>query len=50
MQDLVLKVREIRDGVNRAAETASHPTSFHVTSNLDLPEAEKTDTRLGDEA
>lgn len=50
IQDLALKVREIRDGVNQAAKTASHPTIFHEILNSDLPVAEKTDARLGDEA
>ncbi|KAE9974721.1 hypothetical protein EG328_003678 [Venturia inaequalis] len=49
-KDLGLKVREIRDGVNQAAEKASHPTIFHEILNSDLPDAEKTDARLGDEA
>ncbi|QDS72870.1 hypothetical protein FKW77_007434 [Venturia effusa] len=49
-KDLAMKVREIRDGINQAAKTASHPTIFHEILNSDLPEAEKTDARLGDEA
>lgn len=40
----------IRDGINQGYKTASHPTIFHELINSDLPEEEKTDARLGDEA
>jgi cytochrome P450 len=50
LQDLASKVREIRDGINQRHKEASHPTIFHEVLNSDLPDAEKTDARLGDEA
>lgn len=48
--DLAKKVREIRDGVNQGHKEAAHPTLFHELLLSDLPESEKTDARLGDEA
>jgi hypothetical protein len=44
-------VRQIRDGINTERKAMSHPTIFHeVLNNAELPEDEKTDARLGDEA
>lgn len=49
--DLARKVREIRDGVNQGHKDASHLTIFHeLLCNAELPEEEKSDARLGDEA
>jgi cytochrome P450 len=50
LQDLALKVEEIRTGMNEGHKHVSHPTIFHEVLNSDLPEAEKTNARLGDEA
>ena len=44
------RVREIRDGINQGHKAVSHPTIFHEVLNSSLPDAEKTDARLGDEA
>jgi cytochrome P450 len=44
-------VRHIRDGINKSHKAVSHPTIFHeVQNNDELPESEKSDARLGDEA
>lgn len=44
-------MRQIRDGINTEHKAVSHPTIFHeVLNNAELPEGEKTDARLGDEA
>lgn len=43
-------MEEIRKGINEAHKTVSHPTIFHELLNSDLPEEEKSDARLGDEA
>ncbi|KAF2094144.1 putative benzoate 4-monooxygenase cytochrome P450 [Rhizodiscina lignyota] len=48
--DLARKVKEIRDGINEGHKAVTHPTIFHELLNSDLPESEKSDTRLGDEA
>jgi cytochrome P450 len=50
VQDLGKKVQEIRGGINAGHKTALHPTIFHELLNSDLPESEKTNARLGDEA
>lgn len=49
-KDLARQVEEIRKGINEAHKTVSHPTIFHELLNSDLPEEEKSDARLGDEA
>ena len=50
-QDLGERVRQIRDGLNKGHQEVSHPTIFHeVLNNDELPESEKSDARLGDEA
>ena len=41
---------EIRKGINEAHKDANHPTIFHELLHSDLPEEEKSDARLGDEA
>ena len=44
-------MRQIREGLNTGHKAASHQTIFHeVLNNPELPESEKTDARLGDEA
>ncbi|PBP25265.1 hypothetical protein BUE80_DR003674 [Diplocarpon rosae] len=43
-------VREIRDGLNEAHKHVPHPTIFHELLYSDLPPAETSDARLGDEA
>lgn len=44
-------MRQIRDGINTGHKTVSHQTIFHeLLNNPELPESEKTDARLGDEA
>lgn len=49
--DLAGRIREIRDGINQGHKEVAHPTIFHELINSeDLPESEKTDARLGDEA
>ncbi len=51
LQDLAKRVRQIRDGLNKSYKAVSHPTIFHeVLNNDELPEIEKSDARLGDEA
>jgi cytochrome P450 len=50
VQDLGRKVSEIRNGINDAHKQVKHPTIFHELLNSNLPENEKTDARLGDEA
>ncbi|CZS92511.1 hypothetical protein WAI453_006722 [Rhynchosporium graminicola] len=47
---LAKQVREIRDGLNAAHKHVKHPTIFHELLYSDLPESEKSDARLGDEA
>ncbi|KAH6721507.1 cytochrome P450 family protein [Leptodontidium sp. MPI-SDFR-AT-0119] len=49
-KDMAKQVREIRDGLNEAHKHVDHPTIFHELLYSDLPEAEKSDARLGDEA
>ncbi|KAF1982274.1 cytochrome P450 [Aulographum hederae CBS 113979] len=49
-KDLGKRVGEIRAGINEGYKTASHPTIFHEVLNSDLPEHEKSDHRLGNEA
>ncbi|KAK3900297.1 Trichodiene oxygenase [Staphylotrichum tortipilum] len=50
-KDLATRVGHIRAGLNKSYRTASHPTIFHeLLHNPDLPESEKSDARLGDEA
>ncbi|KAK2743339.1 hypothetical protein FQN55_007274 [Onygenales sp. PD_40] len=49
-KDLGRRVNEIRNGVNDSHKKAQHPTIFHEVLNSDLPEDQKTDARLGDEA
>ncbi|KAJ2902593.1 hypothetical protein MKZ38_000354 [Zalerion maritima] len=48
--DLAKRIRKIREGINQGYKTAGHPTIFHELINSDLPEEEKSDMRLGDEA
>ena len=49
-QDLARRIREIREGRNTNYKDITHPTIFHELLNSDLPEEEKRDARLGDEA
>lgn len=49
-KDLAQQVKAIRDGINQGHKQAAHPTVFHELLNSDLPESQKTDARLGDEA
>lgn len=49
-KDLGRQVGEIRHGINDAHKHVSHPTIFHELLNSDLPQEEKSDARLGDEA
>lgn len=49
-KDLAKKVRAIRNGINQGHKEAAHPTVFHELLNSDLPDSQKTDARLGDEA
>ncbi|KAL2126994.1 hypothetical protein VTI74DRAFT_11498 [Chaetomium olivicolor] len=50
-KDLAVRVRQIRDGINKGHKTVSHPTIFHeLLNNGELPDSEKSDARLGDEA
>ena len=50
-KDLAKHIREIREGINQRHRDAVHPTIFHeLLLNANLPESEKTDARLGDEA
>ncbi|KAG4435065.1 hypothetical protein IFR05_009455 [Cadophora sp. M221] len=49
-KELARQVREIRDGLNDSHKHVDHPTIFHELLYSDLPEAEKSDARLGDEA
>ncbi|KAL2072092.1 hypothetical protein VTL71DRAFT_11435 [Oculimacula yallundae] len=49
-KSLAKQVREIRDGLNESYKHVNHPTIFHELLYSDLPEAEKSDARLGDEA
>lgn len=49
--DQSTQVSQIRTGMNAEHKSASHPTIFHeLLNNPELPEEEKSDTRLGDEA
>jgi cytochrome P450 len=43
-------VGEIRDEINQDHKIVSHPTIFSELLNSDLPDTEKTNARLGDEA
>jgi cytochrome P450 len=43
-------VAELRKGTNEAYKHVKHSTIFHELLNSDLPEEEKSDARLGDEA
>ena len=44
-------MRQIRDGINTEHKAVSHPTIFQeVLNNAELPEGEKTDAHLGNEA
>jgi cytochrome P450 len=47
---LARQVGEIRHGINDAHKHVDHPTIFHELLNSTLPEVEKSDARLGDEA
>ncbi|CRG88438.1 hypothetical protein PISL3812_05468 [Talaromyces islandicus] len=49
-KDLGRRVGEIRSGLNNQHAKVDHPTIFHELLNSDLPEEEKSDARLGDEA
>ncbi|SPO05572.1 related to cytochrome P450 CYP3/CYP5/CYP6/CYP9 subfamilies [Cephalotrichum gorgonifer] len=50
-KDLAAKVNEIRAGINGEHKSTSHPTIFHeLLNNTELPEEEKSNARLGDEA
>jgi cytochrome P450 len=49
-QDLGRRVGEIRDEINEDHKIVSHPTIFYELLNSDLPDSEKTNARLGDEA
>ncbi|KAK0646805.1 cytochrome P450 family protein [Cercophora newfieldiana] len=49
-KDLARRIREIREGRNTKHREAAHPTIFHELLGSDLPEEEKKDARLGDEA
>ncbi|KAF2452465.1 putative benzoate 4-monooxygenase cytochrome P450 [Lineolata rhizophorae] len=50
-KDLARKVDEIRRGINDGHKAVAHPTIFHeLLLNADLPEPEKSNARLGDEA
>ncbi|KAL2406813.1 Cytochrome P450 monooxygenase sdnE [Exophiala dermatitidis] len=48
--DLAEQVKQIREGTNAAYKEKGHATIFHELLNSNLPPAEKTDARLGDEA
>jgi cytochrome P450 len=44
-------VRQIREGINTGHKEVTHQTIFHeLLNNPELPDSEKTDARLGDEA
>ena len=49
-KDLARQVQDIRKGVNDGHKKVKHLTIFHELLNSDLPEEEKSDARLGDEA
>ncbi|KAL2019048.1 hypothetical protein VTK56DRAFT_10152 [Thermocarpiscus australiensis] len=51
-KDLAARVRQIRDGINAGHKAKSHATIFHALLHDDreLPDAENSDARLGDEA
>jgi cytochrome P450 len=49
-KDLAEEVRDIREGINLGHKQAVHKTIFHELLNSDLPDDQKTDARLGDEA
>ncbi|KAK5651119.1 hypothetical protein OQA88_13258 [Cercophora sp. LCS_1] len=49
-KDLARRIREIREGINTNHKDVIHPTIFHELLNSELPEEEKRDARLGDEA
>ncbi|KAH8655801.1 putative benzoate 4-monooxygenase cytochrome P450 [Xylariales sp. PMI_506] len=48
--DFKNRIVEIRSGMNQSYKTVDHPTIFHKVLTSDLPESEKTDSRLADEA
>lgn len=51
LQDQAAEVSRIRAGINTEHKSKSHPTIFHeLLNSAQLPEEEKSDTRLGDEA
>jgi cytochrome P450 len=50
LKDFGRKVGEIRDEINEDHKAAAHPTIFYELLTSDLPESEKTNARLGDEA
>ena len=49
-KDMARRIREIREGMNQAHQSAGHTTIFHEILSSDLPPEEKTDVRLADEA
>ncbi|TPX25955.1 hypothetical protein DIZ76_011413 [Coccidioides immitis] len=49
-KDLARRVNNIRNGVNDSYKTVKHRTIFHEVLNSDLPDDQKSDARLGDEA
>ncbi|KAH7351363.1 cytochrome P450 family protein [Rhexocercosporidium sp. MPI-PUGE-AT-0058] len=49
-KDFAKQVGEIRKGANEAHKHVEHSTIFHELLHSDLPEEEKSDARLGDEA
>ncbi|KAF3388205.1 Trichodiene oxygenase [Talaromyces pinophilus] len=49
-KDLGRKVEEIRTGSNGLHKDTTHATIFHELLNSDLPDVEKSNARLGDEA
>ena len=49
-KDLARQIRDMRKGVNEGHKYAKHITIFQELLNSDLPEEEKSDARLGDEA
>ncbi|KAI2015657.1 hypothetical protein LOY97_005520 [Ophidiomyces ophidiicola] len=49
-KDLARRVDDIRSGVNASYKKVKHRTIFHEVLNSDLPDDQKSNTRLGDEA
>ncbi|KAK2738258.1 hypothetical protein FQN57_007121 [Myotisia sp. PD_48] len=49
-KDLGRHINDIRHGVNDGYKFSKHRTIFHEVLNSDLPDEEKTNARLGDEA